>query len=39
MEQVSRLLIMFFKKIIFWSHYDDNPLKDVEKMAIILKKI
>ncbi len=39
MEQVSRLLIMFLKKIIFWSHYDDNPLKDVEKMAIILKKI
>jgi hypothetical protein len=38
-EQVSCLLLMFFLRNFFWSHCDDHPLKDVEKMAIVFKKI
>jgi hypothetical protein len=38
-EQISRLLLMFILRNFFWSHGDDHPLKDVEKMEIILKKI
>jgi hypothetical protein len=38
-EQLSCLLLVFFLRNFFWSHFDDHPLKDVKKMAIIFEKI